>query len=154
MILRFKDFVDENRKVHEGQQEIFQWYAGVADCLGIDCLFLINDEVQAEADRRNTLSQLGLDDEETYPETTNMNQVIGQLVQRAHANIQRHPVVFKARLEKTDGEMIMHMFRDGQNEEALKFVKGLADTIQLARVGGLNGERTWNNIPNRSLNPI
>ena len=153
MVLRFKDFVNEAAKKVE-PTEVFQWYAGVADCLGIDCLFLINDEVYSEAERRETLSQLGLDDDDTYKETQNLNQVIGQLVQRAHANMQRHPVVFKAKMEKTDGEMVMHMFHNGQNEEALNFVKGLADTIQLARVGGLNAEKTWNRIPNKELNPI
>lgn len=156
MILRFNDFVNEAKKKAAAEPEgTFHWYAGVADCLGIDSLFQIDDEVYAEADRRETLTSLGIDSEDgDYQVTHNFNQILGQLVQRAHANKQRHPVVFKARLEEPDGKMIMHMFHNGQNEEALKFVKGLADTIQLAHVGGGNAERTWNKIPNKELNPV
>jgi hypothetical protein len=140
-------------KVNEEMEtEELSWYVGVADCHGLDSFSKLNEEPDFEI--QDALASLGLslsNGAKIKKETENM---LGFMAARARANVHRHAIMYKAKLSKEVAWTIEWTFRREGSEEALIKLKKHADTIQLARVGGIDAVKVWARIPNPALDPM
>lgn len=147
-----RTFQQFNESIERDNEQ--SWYYGLADCHGIES-FIKEPYVQDWQDV-DDLFDIGLmpttsvDD----PEKRKYNTQIGLLKIRAHHNVQKWPVIYRAKLNKIDVQLINDLIDDQDYEEALRMLKNSAETIQLARGLGGNAERRWNQIPNPELNPV
>ena len=145
----FSSFLAFNEALEEPQ-----WYYGVADCNGLESF--VHEPFSQDWQDSDQLFDLGLTpaDSSEDPEKRKYNKNLGMMKLRAQANIQRHPVIFRVKLRPTDGAAVRNMYEDQDYEEALKYMKDNALAVQLARGIGTNPERTWNRIPDPSLDPM
>jgi hypothetical protein len=130
------------------------WYFGLADCHGIDSF--IKEPVMDVANDMDTLFDLGLmpTDSANDPAKREYNKQVGMLKARAHANAQRWPVIYRAKLDKNTIDMIEDLIDDGDYENALRIIQNNSESVQVARGLGGNPERRWKMIPNPDLDPI
>ena len=144
-LLEFSEFINEEN------EEEYLWYLGLADCLGLDALLLYRTE--EDFDLFDQLSAVGISEPSTELRKKQARD-IDFLKKRGMANMHRHPVIFIAKLEKGEADFIEFLHKQGENEEALKMLKGLAVEIKLTRGLGNNPEKSWSKIPNRELSPM
>lgn len=130
------------------------WWVGLADCNGIESFFEEPD--MSEADDYEKLAELGFEDfvEQAKKIRSGWSQKVGMLKLRAGANSQRHALVYRAKLRKSDASEIEEMLENGKYVEALEYLKQIAIEVQLAKIGGLNLEKAWKLIPNPDLDPF
>jgi hypothetical protein len=156
-----KKQLSENRAVtkfalFENKMEESSWYYGLADCHGIESFIKEPDEAKDWTDFEElfTVGVLSIDPTE-LPGKRAYNTQIGMIIRRAKANIQRFPVVYRAKLKGSDAMVIDRMLNKGLYEEALVYLKEKSEHTQLAkRLGGMNAERNWEKIPNPELDPM
>jgi len=113
-------------------------YFGLADSLGIESFLSLQEfnhklmmkRLQGEKDAKNEA-----------------NEIIHMITLRANANAQRYAVVFQVDLDEEDAKTIDEEIKEGNNKEALRYLKSVGKEIKLARIGGGNKEKMWNLIP-------
>ena len=113
-------------------------YFGLADSLGIESFLSLQEfnhklmmkRLQGEKDAKNEA-----------------NEIIHMITLRANANAQRYAVVFQVDLDEEDAKTIDEEILEGNNKEALRYLKSVGKEIKLARIGGGNKEKMWNLIP-------
>lgn len=140
----FKSF-NESRGTGESN-----WYYGIADCKGIESF--LKEPSLARSQNLDRLHGLGLSDVsgKEDPDKKAFGGNLTMMMMRCSANPQRHPVVYRVKLSEAAAQMVDDMLTDGDYEEALRFIKGTAEEVQLA---GSGGEKRWNKIPNPELDP-
>jgi hypothetical protein len=131
-----------------------EWYYGLADCHGLESF--IKEPILDMANDMDALFDLGLmpTDATNDPAKREYNKSIGILKSRAHANAQRWPVIYRAKLSKDNVDSINSFLDIGDDETALKIVQHNSELVQLARGLGGNNERRWKMIPNPDLDPM
>jgi len=149
----FSQFNEANSTEPEEPSELF-WYYGIADCHGLESFIKEpNREVWTEVDFLNSIgvsdiSSAKLDDKKAFNGQLNMMQM------RCRANMQRHPVIYRALMETDDADMVQYQLDRGDYIMGLKIVKANSKEIQLARGTGTNLEKQWAKIPNPELDPM
>ena len=149
----FSQFNEANSNEPEEPIELF-WYYGIADCHGLESFIKEpNREVWTEVDFLNSIgvsdiSSANLDDKKAFNGQLNMMQM------RCSANMQRHPVIYRALMETDDADMVQDQLDSGDYIMGLKIVKANSKEIQLARGTGRNLEKEWSKIPNPELDPM
>jgi hypothetical protein len=150
-VLKFNDFSLMNEA--KGAKRA-SWYWGIASCNGVDS-FIQEDITETERQMVNDLEHLGLADEEDLQsikaKVQAHNAEMHGATMACHANPQRFMVVYRAKITDDDAELIHDSMRSGENEFALRVLKANSIEIQLA--GGSGSRRTWERIPNKSLDP-
>lgn len=137
-------------KVFESIEEPgVDWYYGIADCHGLESFI----KAASDIDDIDALYALGLADRSGESISKEMNGTIAMMKMRCHANQQRWPVIYMAKLSNEDAEMVQELFDSGDYINALEVVKHNSVEIKLARRNGAS-ERTWNRIPNPELDPF
>jgi len=149
----FSQFNEANSNEPEEPIEL-SWYYGIADCHGLESFIKEpNREVWTEVDFLNSIgvsdiSSANLDDKKAFNGQLNMMQM------RCSANMQRHPVIYRALMEPEDADMVQDQLDSGDYIMGLKIVKANSKEIQLARGTGRNLEKQWAKIPNPELDPM
>jgi hypothetical protein len=151
--------VSENRpmrtfKAFNESLEEPTWYYGMADCHGIESF--IKEPLLKGWEDMDSLFDIGLmpTSAKDDPEKKKYNSQIGMMKMRAHANQQRWPVIYRAKLKQNDVDLINDLIDAGDDENALRVVQSNAETIQVAKGLGSNAERRWKMIPNPELDPM
>jgi len=121
---------------------MINWYYGLADCHGVESFVLTNS---------NTVLSLFLDDEEFSSE----KDAKFALCLRAHANQQRHAVVYMVLLEDVDSAKVDEAIADNRLADALTIIKTKAKDVKLGTwMTTLSAAaKNWDMIPNPALDP-
>lgn len=129
------------------------WWVGLADCHGIESF--LEEPDMTEAEEYEKLSDAGFDDfmELAKKIRKGWSQSVAMMKLRAGANSQRHAIVYRVKLRKSDASEIDSMLANGEYAEALSYLKEVALETQVAKTGGMNVEKSWSLIPNPDLDP-
>lgn len=145
----FEQFVNDSRQLPEAE-----WYYGIADCKGLESFLKAPNELEIAA--AVELLDMGVisDEDIKNSATQEFNRTVSMMSLRCQFNGQRHAVVYMVKLSSDDAESINDLLNDGEYEEALSYLKQVAQIVKLARGRGVNAERAWNKIPNPDLDPM
>ncbi len=120
------------------------WCYGLADCHGVESFV---------HDYHNEFTDMFIEDEGKSAEE-NKSQIFAMSI-RAHANQQRHAVVYRVSLVREDMEYIEELISAGEYIRALREIKLRAKELMLSTFGSSKtaAEKNWRMIPNPDLDP-
>lgn len=144
-----------NFKIFESKLDEVKWYYGLADCHGTESI-IEEPEVSNDWELHDELFSLGVIPPDTTdsPERRRYNAQVNMLVKRALANMQRWPVIYRAKLRVADAMQVERLNNKGKTAEALNLLKDTLQELQLARIGGMDAKKHWDKIPNPELDPM
>lgn len=118
------------------------WYYGLADCHGVESFVMVASD---------NISSLFFDESENKEVKSNQFA----MSMRAHANQQRHAVVYMVRLENEMSEYIEKLIKSGEYMEALIQIKANALETKLGTYATTlpAARKNWGMIPNPDLDP-
>jgi hypothetical protein len=112
-------------------------YFGLADSLGIESIFCLQDfvhKLMVERLKGNS---------EAVDESKSMKSILRI---RAEANRQRFATVYQVDLEKDEAKEIEELIKTDP-KVALARLKSLGKDIKLMSIGGVDNEKLWKKIP-------
>jgi hypothetical protein len=118
------------------------WYYGLADCHGVESFVLTNSDA---------ISKLFFDADENQ----STKDAKFALCLRAHANQQRHAVVYMVLLDEEDSIKVDKAIAEERLADALTIIKTKAKDVKLGTWGTTlsAAAKNWDMIPNPALDP-
>jgi hypothetical protein len=148
-VLKFTQFNESRRG-----EEPTSWYYGIAACDGLESFIKEPDLTRSEQiDRLNRMG-LTTDTGQIDPIKKEYGGYLNMMQIRCKYNAQRWAVVYRVKLTDSAADIVQSEMDEGNVELALIFLKDMALETQIARGNGMNNQKVWDRIPDRSLDPM